>query len=126
MSDETNGTNGTNGTENMDCEKINGTNGTAAEPHEPEVHFKANGGAAEEIIDTDPEEEEAVEAEADGPTVSEELGRVVVKPEEVNALELDFQHCRIPRIENLETLTKIENLGFRSVGKIWQIFKNMF
>ena len=58
---------------------------------------------------------EVSEPEPDGPECSEELGRVVIKPNEVDALELDFQHCKIPKIENLEVLTKIENLGFRCV-----------
>ena len=101
--------NGTNGT-------LNGTNGTENTQHvEKHVHV-----VEPNTIETDPPNNDAVDtdasdAEPDGPEISEELGKVVIKPNEVNALELDFQHCKIPKIENLEVLTKIENLGFRLV-----------
>ena len=101
--------NGTNGT-------LNGTNGTENTQHvEKHVHVVEPITMETDATNNDAVDTDASDAEPDGPEISEELGKVVIKPNEVNALELDFQHCKIPKIENLEVLTKIENLGFRLV-----------
>jgi hypothetical protein len=42
-----------------------------------------------------------------------EPGRVEIRDKDRDAVELDFQHSRIRKIENLEALNKIEVLGFR-------------
>lgn len=42
-----------------------------------------------------------------------EPGKIEIRPKDLTAEELDFQHGRIQKIENLEGLTKIEVLGFR-------------
>merc|ERR1719415_482170 len=49
-----------------------------------------------------------------------EFGQIVIKDNETDAVELDFQHCKIPKIENLETLSKIERLGLR-----WNFIKKI-
>ena len=42
-----------------------------------------------------------------------EPGKIEIRTKDLNAAELDFQHGRIKRIENLDGLAKIEVLGFR-------------
>jgi len=51
---------------------------------------------------------------------SEEFGRIEVSENDYNAYELDFQHCRIPKIENLQMLSRIEVLGLR-----WNFIKKI-
>ena len=93
---------------------LNGTNGIDLTPpldkhvYVVEPTIMDTVASNNDTVDTD-----VSDTEPDGPEISEELGMVVIKPNEVDALELDFQHCKIPRIENLEVLTKIENIGFR-------------
>ena len=51
---------------------------------------------------------------------NEAPGVINISEAEKDALDLDFQHCRIHKIENLETLTSIETLGFR-----WNLIKKI-
>merc|ERR1719339_809250 len=65
--------------------------------------------------DSEPEEEEEEKG------VEGEFGRVeVLDTEREKATDLDFQHCKIPKIENLENLPAIERLGFR-----WNFIKTI-
>ena len=50
----------------------------------------------------------------------EEFGQIEISENDINAYELDFQHCKIPKIENLEALTRIEILGLR-----WNFIKKI-
>merc|ERR1719270_1153353 len=67
----------------------------------------------------DQSEPEESDNEAE-PDESEELGSVQISDEDKDAFELDFHHCKIPKIENLEVLTQIETLGFR-----WNFIKKI-
>jgi hypothetical protein len=42
-----------------------------------------------------------------------EPGRIEIREKDRDAEELDFQHARIRKIENLDGLSKIQVLGFR-------------
>jgi len=65
--------------------------------------------------DSEPEVEDE-EKEVDG-----EFGKVeVLDTEREKTTDLDFQHCKIPKIENLEDLPALERLGFR-----WNFIKTI-
>merc|ERR1719481_2136916 len=42
-----------------------------------------------------------------------EYWNIEISDDDKDSVELDFQHCSIPKLENLESLSKIERLGFR-------------
>ena len=57
--------------------------------------------------DSDPSGDEA------NTNAEEEPGVIEISENDKNAVELDFQHCKIAKIENLEQLSSIESLGLR-------------
>merc|ERR1712032_374614 len=65
--------------------------------------------------DSEPEEEDEEKG------VEGEFGKVeVLDTEREKATDLDFQHCKIPKIENMENLPALERLGFR-----WNFIKTI-
>ena len=74
-----------------------------AGPNEPAIVANVDPGDTSEPETSDHEDKDN----------DEETGFVTISEEEKDAYDLDFQHSKIRKIENLESLTRIETLGFR-------------
>ena len=94
----------------MSCNKKCDESSEMAKAGQNEQLNVANAGEGSEPEKSEPEDNED----------DEETGFVTVSEEDKEAYELDFQHCKIRKIENLESLTRIETLGFR-----WNFLKKI-